>query len=377
MPFAITGPNANHFSQTNDCPVAPMTLAVNALCTITLTYTPDPSGIMEAATLNISDDARPFNTPTGSVQMVALSGTGIPPMLTFAPPAATGLSFGSVTQGQPSSPMMLRVNVNPNFGAWFVGGISVNPTGAGTQANDFMPQSNTCGVRVNPDNSCTITVIFTPSIVAAESADLVLAGNQAGSPTRIPMTGTGLMPTTTFVSLTPMPGTGTQVTIVPGQTGQFTLVLTVGAGSTGTATFTCGPPIPTTICTVTPSSASLNGVTTVTLTVTFRTNCFTGQMPPGPMNWPPGLPPQLAVLWLAALLGLGLVRRFAPQTRMARVAPALLMLLLVMTWAGCTTGSSAINVQGQPQTPPGLYTITITGSSGGAQSNIQLFVRVI
>jgi hypothetical protein len=81
-------------------------------------------------------------------------------------------------------------------------------------------------------------------------------------------------------------------------------------------------------------------------------------------------------VWLAALLALGLVRRFAPQTRIARVAPALVMLLLVMTWAGCTTGSSAINAPG-PQTPPGVYTITIMGTSGGAHASTQLMVRVV
>ena len=94
------------------------------------------------------------------------------------------------------------------------------------------------------------------------------------------------------------------------------------------------------------------------------------------MNLPTGMPPQIIVVWLASLAALGLVRRFAPQTRIARMAPALAHLLLIVSCAGCgSSGSPAI--PGAPTTPPGLYTINVIATSGGVTQTIPLQVRVI
>jgi len=88
------------------------------------------------------------------------------------------------------------------------------------------------------------------------------------------------------------------------------------------------------------------------------------------------MPPQIIAMWLASLAALGLVRRFAPQTRIACLAPALALLLLIVTCAGCgSSGSPAI--PGAPTTPPGLYTINVTATSGGISQTIPLMVRVI
>jgi len=52
---AVGGTNATAFSQTNDCPVAPATLAAGTRCTVDVTFTPE-SGKASAATLTITDD---------------------------------------------------------------------------------------------------------------------------------------------------------------------------------------------------------------------------------------------------------------------------------------------------------------------------------
>ena len=86
-PFAMTGANGADFAQTNDCGA---TLAVDATCSVAVTFTPGASGARSAA-LAIADDA------ADSPQSVALSGSGVPPApaITVSPapsPSAHGWS---------------------------------------------------------------------------------------------------------------------------------------------------------------------------------------------------------------------------------------------------------------------------------------------
>jgi hypothetical protein len=66
---AVSGANAADFNQTNTCPLAPASLAVNATCAITVSFTPSATGARSAG-VQISDNAA--NSP----QSVVLSGTG-------------------------------------------------------------------------------------------------------------------------------------------------------------------------------------------------------------------------------------------------------------------------------------------------------------
>lgn len=75
--ISIGGTNAGDFTQTNTCPSGSNTLAVNASCTISVTFSPTASG-SRSATLTITD-----NAVSGSQQTVALSGTGITPTVYF------------------------------------------------------------------------------------------------------------------------------------------------------------------------------------------------------------------------------------------------------------------------------------------------------
>jgi hypothetical protein len=57
------------FGQTNNCPISPSTLAVNAICTINVTFTPTATGT-QTGSITITDSA------VGSPQQVSLTGTG-------------------------------------------------------------------------------------------------------------------------------------------------------------------------------------------------------------------------------------------------------------------------------------------------------------
>src|SRR5207248_1307385 len=74
--IAVTGANAGDYAQTNNCPIGPATLAVNATCTISATFSPSATG-SRTASVSISDDA------AGIPQTIALSGTGTAPAVTL------------------------------------------------------------------------------------------------------------------------------------------------------------------------------------------------------------------------------------------------------------------------------------------------------
>jgi len=65
----MTGTNPGDFSQTNNCPVSPNTLAGGGTCTFTVTFKPTATG-KRTAKIAVNDDAN--NSP----QTVFLKGTG-------------------------------------------------------------------------------------------------------------------------------------------------------------------------------------------------------------------------------------------------------------------------------------------------------------
>jgi Beta-propeller repeat len=67
--ISVTGLRATSFSQTNNCPISPATLAGGANCTINVIFTPQLKGAL-SANVTVAD------TGGGSPQVVPLSGTG-------------------------------------------------------------------------------------------------------------------------------------------------------------------------------------------------------------------------------------------------------------------------------------------------------------
>ncbi len=87
--IAIAGTNPGDYAQTNNCPTGSSTLAVNATCTINITFTPTANG-SRSGNVTITDNAG------GSPQTVGLSGTGVntTPGLYFS----DGFESGSFSQ---------------------------------------------------------------------------------------------------------------------------------------------------------------------------------------------------------------------------------------------------------------------------------------
>ena len=81
--IAVTGTNAGDFAQTNTCPISPNTLAMNASCTISVTFSPTATG-SRSADISVTDDVGGDD----AVQVDSLSGTAI------AAPTAFSFSDG-------------------------------------------------------------------------------------------------------------------------------------------------------------------------------------------------------------------------------------------------------------------------------------------
>ena len=181
--ITVTGTNAGDFAQTNTCPSS---LAVNANCTISVTFTPSASG---ARSGNIT-----LTEGSGSTQTIALSGTGV----ATAPSASlsvTSLSFGSQSTGTTSSAQSVTLT-NSGTAALTISGITVT----GTNAGDFA-QTNTCPGSLAVSASCLISVTFTPSASGARSASVSITDNASGSPQAVALSGTGAgTPATVYFS---------------------------------------------------------------------------------------------------------------------------------------------------------------------------------
>ncbi|HEY3826955.1 MAG TPA: choice-of-anchor D domain-containing protein, partial [Bryobacteraceae bacterium] len=121
--IAITGANPGDFGQTNNCPVSPATLVVNATCTINATFTPTATGA-RAASVSITDNG------TGSPQSAALSGTGTPGVITPWPNGYTYQATFTVASGkapgaQTNFPALIS-GTYPDFRSGVNGGRIVN-----------------------------------------------------------------------------------------------------------------------------------------------------------------------------------------------------------------------------------------------------------
>jgi len=175
--ITLTGTNSGDFAQTNNCPSS---LAANASCTVSATFTPTSPGVRNA-NLTFTDNG------AGSPHNVALSGTGTTtiPVVSLSP---TSVSFGNQNVGTTSATAAVVLTDT--------GTVSLNISNigfTGTNAGDFA-QTNNCPSSLAANASCTINVTFTPGATGSRSANLTLTDNAADSPQNVSLSGTGTTP---------------------------------------------------------------------------------------------------------------------------------------------------------------------------------------
>ncbi|MGA6960076.1 MAG: choice-of-anchor D domain-containing protein, partial [Candidatus Acidiferrales bacterium] len=344
--IVLGGANSADFAQN---PACSQTLAVNATCTISVTFTPAAASAYTAS-VTITDDA------LDSPQSIAISGSGSSDPVSLAP---SSLTFAAQVVASTSAVQNV-VLTNVGSGALSISSITI----AGTNNGDFA-QTNNCGSSVSSEATCTIGVTFTPTASGSRAATLTIADGSAQSPHTVALTGSGQ--DFTFAISAPQ-------TVAPGTSAIFQLTVTPVDGLTQMISFTCANSILHSTCSVAPTSVTPDGTTpnTVTLTVT-TTGPSSSALPPAP---PAAMPthglraPLLFAVFAFLALGISRRKRLITHRAAGLVFGALVLAFaaLAITACGCASSSK--------QTPAGAYTVTVTGSSGGLSHSVTAHIMV-
>jgi len=160
-PPVIAGDFPSVFSQTNDCPAA---LTSNAFCTISVTAT-SPDYDKKTAELQIVS-----NDPKKPTTIVKLKAKAKPPKIAKKP---SSLNFKKVSVGVPIDITLALTNKGiTDLEIPYTGVISIT----GDHPADFNFSPATCPTLAT-DESCVLTVTFTPSVADKRSAVLNIPSN--------------------------------------------------------------------------------------------------------------------------------------------------------------------------------------------------------
>jgi trimeric autotransporter adhesin len=372
--ISITGTNAGDFAQTNTCGTS---VAANANCTISVTFTPSATGA-RSASVTVTDNA------SGSPQAIALTGTGVAPMVSFS---SNSVTFPDQFVGTSSGTAQTVTLTNKGTAALTIPANGITLTG--TNVGDFV-QTNTCGTSVAAGANCTISVNFTPSASGARSASVTITDNAspngASTTQTITLGGNGFT-----VSLGAASGGSMSQTVQPGQTATYSLQYTVSGGAasdTANVSIACSgaPSLVTLTC---PSSATAPGTLSVTAATTGPAMLAPQAQPEQKMQ-PPAALRHLPLTLLAVLLFIAAMLAWmqnnpAVRVRTVRFALAACLILLPMSatafLAGCGGGSSSAPAPTPtpaptPQTAAGTYTLTVTSTVNGQAQTAQLTLVV-
>jgi hypothetical protein len=189
--FAADFPEAS--SGTGEC-TASTTLAAARTCTLLIEFKPvtplsgtGPNLLSESVsivtnTLNV----------TGTEQAIAVQGSEISNTPLTVSPAV--LAFGN--QGVNGTSAAKLVTLTSGNSANTISSMVIS----GPNGGDFAKSATTCGATLGAALSCTISITFTPTTFAAESATLTIIDSAPSSPQVITLTGTGVVQATTSVT---------------------------------------------------------------------------------------------------------------------------------------------------------------------------------
>jgi hypothetical protein len=198
----VTGPDSASFTIVGDTCTG-QTIAVGLTCQYEVVFAPSGGSFGPlSASFNVVDNA-------GTVLEQLLGNATTAPSGIISTPSS--LDFGPQGLFLPSPAMYATIK---NTGG---APVTISSVGVfGVYLNDFTIPAGTdlcSGQTLNPGQTCTVTVVFTPSIIGLESAQLNVA--VTGGPTLVvPLTGQGVPPATDQITTTTDPtGTGSPVSL--------------------------------------------------------------------------------------------------------------------------------------------------------------------
>jgi hypothetical protein len=234
---SLSGANVASFSDTTTCGA---TLAVNASCTVTVTFKPTLDGALSAEIV-FADNAGT------SGQTVALSGTGAPSSTVAVSLSPTTLTFPSTAINATSASQSVTLKNTGTSTLTFTS----SPTISGANGSAFKG-STSCATSLAAGASCSVTFTFNPTAAGTFTATLSFYDNGPASPQTVSLSGTGagvpaitFSPNTlTFASTNDGSSSAAQtVTLKNTGTGPFTLTSIITGGSSPSSfsqTNSCG-----------------------------------------------------------------------------------------------------------------------------------------
>jgi hypothetical protein len=172
----------------------------------------------------------------------------------------------------------------------------------------------------------------------------------------------------------------TTATVTPGQKATYSLSIAPSGGFNQTVGFVCGNTPALTSCLISPPSITLDGTNSSSATVTVTTNAPSSSLPMdrGPRS-PLGIRFPFSPVWLLVLAVLMAILAGMRGRRRTAWLGLAVMVLLVGLWASCGGGGgggSSGGGNGSPGTAPGVYTLTVTATSGSLSHTTTLTLNV-
>jgi hypothetical protein len=226
----------------------------------------------------------------------------------------------------------------------------------GANASDFA-ETNECPASLAPQQTCTISVTFTPASAASLTATLSVADNATGAPQTATLNGTG----TAAPSFTISSPTGPQ-TISAGDSATYTIIVTPENGAFNNAVTFAVSGLPAGANGVFQPTSVTPGSSPATSTLTIQSGTL--QTAAARVGWPLAAP---------ALAALGLF--FIPGKRRRRW---ITMAVLLLTSFGAATAMTGCGGGfAYPKARTQTYTVTVTATSGTIQqtTTVQLTVE--
>ncbi len=269
--------------------------------------------------------------------------------------SAAAIDFGSQPLGITSTVQGTTLT-NNGTSALTLGTVSLS----GANVADFQIMSDTCsGQIIAAGNNCSVGMTFTPTALASRVATLVITDSAPDSPLNVTLSGTGV-----DFSIA---GSPSSITLSAGQQAAYSVTLTPEGGAfSDSVSLTCSLPtgLTSASCSLSPPSVSPgsnSGVSALTVTTAgplARAVPFPGERSSRTLVASVLVAPTFV---LAGIAFLGSGRRRG--RRLSGIA-SLILWMFSLQFVGCSGGSST---PGQSGTPPGTYTITISGTSGSLQ----------
>ena len=235
--------------------------------------------------------------------------------------------------------------------------LSITEISVGGANSSSFGETNECPASLAPQQTCTISVTFTPASAASLTATLSVADNATGAPQTATLYGTG----TAAPSFTISSPTGPQ-TISAGGSATYTITVTPENGAFNNAvTFAVSGLPASATATFQPTSVT-PGSSPASSTLTIQTG--TVQTAAAKLGWPLAAP---------ALAAFGMF--FIPGKRRKRWITLAVLLLTsfgaVTAMTGCGGGFA------YPKAPNQTYTVMVTATSGTVQqtTTVQLTVE--